>query len=69
MHPWLRRFLQGFSFQINYQTLLYIAVCFVALAGALIGSLASGGDLTWIILSGAGFYIAGRLFMWVKFRV
>jgi len=67
MHPWLHRFLPGFSFQVNYPVLRYIAVCAFALAGALLGAVFSRGDATWIILSGAGFYIAGRLVVWVNY--
>ena len=68
MHPWINWFLQGFSFHIDYRTLRYIAVCAVALVGALIGAFVSGGDAAWIILFGAGFYIAGRLVVWLKYR-
>jgi hypothetical protein len=68
MNPWIHRFLQGFSFHINYRTLRYIAVCAFALVGALLGAYLSRGDAAWIILSGAGFYSAGRLLVWVKYR-
>lgn len=68
MHPWLHRFLQGFSFQANYPVLRYIAVCAFALAGALLGAVLSRGDVTWIILFGAGFYIAGRVVVWLMER-
>ena len=68
MNPWLQRFIQGFSFQIYYPTLVYITICIVALVGALIGSLVSDGNLIWIIIFGAGFYIAGRIVAWVKYR-
>jgi hypothetical protein len=68
MHPWLQRFLQGFSFQVNYPVLRYVAVCAFALAGAVLGAFLSRGDAAWIILFGAGFYIAGRLVVWVLYR-
>jgi hypothetical protein len=68
MHPWIHRFLQGFSFHINYRTLRYIAVCAFALVGALLGAYLSRGDVTWVILFGAGFYIAGRLVVWAIYR-
>ncbi|MEI7433472.1 MAG: hypothetical protein WCJ93_04390 [Methanomicrobiales archaeon] len=68
MDPWLQRFLQGFSFHIDYRALRYIAVCAFAIVGALLGAYLSGGDTAWIILSGAGFYIAGCLVVWAKYR-
>jgi hypothetical protein len=68
MNPWLQRFLQGFSFQVNYPVIRYVAVCAFALAGALLGAYLSGGEAAWIILFGAGFYIAGRLLVWAKYR-
>jgi len=68
MNPWLQRFLQGFSFQVNYPVIRYIAVCAFTLAGALLGAYLSGGEAAWIILSGAGFYVTGRLVVWAKYR-
>jgi hypothetical protein len=67
MHPRLRRFLDGFSYQINYKALLLIAVNAAALAGALIGAFVFQ-DMAAIILLGGGFYLAGRLLIWAKFR-
>ena len=69
MHPWLRKFLAGFSFEINYRELIYLGIYTVALAGAVLGAVISNGDSTYILLFGAGFYIAGRLVALVKYRI
>jgi hypothetical protein len=60
--------MSGFSFQINYPVLRYIAVCAGALVGALTGAVLSGGDVTYILLFGAGFYIIGEIIVWVNYR-
>lgn len=64
MHPWIRRFLAGFSFRINYRALIYIGVCAVALLGAYV----SNGAVRYVVLFGAGFYIAGLLAVWTYDR-
>ena len=68
MHPLIQRFLQNFSFRINYRVIRYIIVCAVALAAAMVSAWVSNGDLAWIILAGAGCYIAGRVVVWILFR-
>ncbi len=68
MHPLIQRFLQNFSFRINYRVIRYIIVCAVALAAAMVGAWVSDGDLAWIILAGTGCYIAGRIVVWIFFR-
>jgi len=68
MNPRRRRFLNGFHFQINYDTLRYMAVCGAALVAAMIAAWATGGDEKWVVLAGAGCYIVGRLVVWVLYR-
>ena len=68
VNTWLQRFLQGFSFAVNYPVLRSLAVCAGALAGAVIGAFLSNGDMTWVIVFGAGFYIIGRLVVWAIYR-
>jgi len=68
MNTLLRRFFAGFHFRINKKALLYIAISFAALAGAIPGAVISGGDMVYIILSGCGIYVAGRIIVWVFFR-
>lgn len=69
MHPRLRRFLAGFSFEVNYRALIYLGIYTGALAGAVLGAVISNGDSTYVLLFGAGFYIAGRLAALVKYRI
>jgi len=68
MNNLLQRFFGNFHFRVNKKVLLYIAVNFAALAGAIIGAFVSGGDMMYIIISGCGFYIAGRIVVWMFFR-
>lgn len=68
MNSLLQRLFAGFHFQINKKALLYIAISFAALAGAIAGAIISGGDMPYIILSGCGVYVAGRIIVWVFFR-
>jgi hypothetical protein len=58
----------GFSFQINYPVLRYLAVCVGALIGALAAAVLSGGDMTWVIIGGVICYIIGRIAVWVIWR-
>jgi|GEM_PF-1175388 hypothetical protein len=69
MHPWLRRFLAGFRFEIDYRALIYLVIYTGALAGAVLGAIISNGDITYVLLFGAGFYIAGRLAALLKYRI
>lgn len=57
----LRVSTSGFVFRINYRVLVYVAVCAVALAGALTGAFLPDGDVTWVILRGAGAYVAAYI--------
>ncbi|MCU0629734.1 MAG: hypothetical protein MUF37_01095 [Methanoregulaceae archaeon] len=68
MDPWLDRFLRGFSFRINYPVLRYLVVCGAALTGAVAGAFISGGDITWTLIFAFGFYIIGRLLLWIRYR-
>lgn len=57
----------GFRLHINRQVLVYIGVSAVALAGAVIAAVLSDGDVTQVILGGAGAYIASLLVARVLF--
>ncbi|HOV68642.1 MAG TPA: hypothetical protein PLI31_09835 [Methanoregulaceae archaeon] len=59
--------MSGFSFRINRRVLIYIGVSAIALAGAVGGAVLSGGDVTQVILGGAGAYIAALLVARVLF--
>ena len=67
MNPRGRTTRSGFSFRINRRALVYIGVSAVALAGAVIAAVISDGDVTLVILGGAGAYIAALLIARVLF--
>jgi hypothetical protein len=57
----------GLCFRINRQVLVYIGVSAVALAGAVTGAFLSHGEVTPVVLGGAGAYIAALLVARVLF--
>ena len=61
MNPRARSLRSGFSFRVNRQVLVYIGVSAVALAGAVISAVLSDGDVTLVVLGGAGAYVAALL--------
>lgn len=61
MNPRGRTTRSGFSFRINRQVLIYIGVSAVALAGAVTAAVISDGDVTLVVLGGAGAYVGALL--------
>ncbi|MGD9937838.1 MAG: hypothetical protein AB7S61_10245 [Methanoregulaceae archaeon] len=61
MNPRGRTTRSGFNFRINRRALVYIGVSAVALAGAAVGAALSDGDVTLVVLGGAGAYVGALL--------